>query len=158
MLGMFDYATGSRDPRAKANFGDGFLLDQGYTLVWIGWEVDVPRVSPTCCAFTRRWPRTAPPGLVRSEDVGGPQDARRWEIGIRSFGYPVVDPDDPQLAYGARQPDGPRQAVPREPVAHLGRGTHVTPAGFDAAAAIYEVVYKAEDPTLVGLGPPPFAT
>src|SRR5262249_10933385 len=30
------------DPVAEADFGDGFLLRQGYTLVWVGWQFDIP--------------------------------------------------------------------------------------------------------------------
>jgi hypothetical protein len=35
-------AAASADPMAAADFGDGFLMRQGYTLVWVGWEFDVP--------------------------------------------------------------------------------------------------------------------
>src|SRR6266478_7412854 len=42
MLNMFDLGQRSTDPRTQAEFGDNFLLEQGYTLVWIGWEFDVP--------------------------------------------------------------------------------------------------------------------
>jgi hypothetical protein len=34
-------ATGSQDPTAAADFGDGFLMKEGYTLVWVGWQFDV---------------------------------------------------------------------------------------------------------------------
>src|SRR5207302_3014031 len=42
LLGMFDFAAGSPDPRTSTEFGDNFLLEQGFTLVWIGWQFDVP--------------------------------------------------------------------------------------------------------------------
>ena len=32
---------GSQDPMAAADFGDGFLMREGYTLVWVGWQFDV---------------------------------------------------------------------------------------------------------------------
>jgi hypothetical protein len=31
------------DPSKDDNLGDGFLTQQGYTLVWVGWQFDVPR-------------------------------------------------------------------------------------------------------------------
>src|SRR5471032_2831238 len=42
MLGVFNRAGGSTDPRNERDFGDGFLFEQRYTLVWIGWQFDVP--------------------------------------------------------------------------------------------------------------------
>ncbi|MGA7409218.1 MAG: hypothetical protein WBW33_01970, partial [Bryobacteraceae bacterium] len=42
LLGTFDFARGPLKLDSPDAFGDGFLLEQGYTLVWIGWEFDVP--------------------------------------------------------------------------------------------------------------------
>lgn len=42
LLPFFNRAAGSLDPTTEAEFGDGFLLEQGLTLVWIGWQYDVP--------------------------------------------------------------------------------------------------------------------
>src|SRR5579871_4490370 len=42
LFNMFDLAQGARDPRTPPDVGDNFLLDQGFTLVWVGWEFDVP--------------------------------------------------------------------------------------------------------------------
>ena len=42
MLGYFNNATGSRDPQTEAELGDGFLLEQGFTLLWLGWQFDPP--------------------------------------------------------------------------------------------------------------------
>ena len=43
MLGMFNRASGSTNPKTAAEFGDNFLLDRGYTLVW-----PVPSAIVTC--------------------------------------------------------------------------------------------------------------
>jgi hypothetical protein len=45
LLGRFNRARPSPDPTADADFGDGFLMKDGYTLVTIGWEADVPAPS-----------------------------------------------------------------------------------------------------------------
>src|SRR6266704_4095247 len=42
MLGFFDFASASTDPQNASDFGDGFLLEQGFTLLWVGWQFDVP--------------------------------------------------------------------------------------------------------------------
>ena len=41
MLGRFNRAAPGGDPTTD-NLGDGLLMRSGYTLVWIGWEFDVP--------------------------------------------------------------------------------------------------------------------
>jgi len=38
LLGRFNLARGSVDPATEADFGDGFLMREGYTLVAVGWE------------------------------------------------------------------------------------------------------------------------
>src|SRR5262245_16073447 len=43
MLGFFNHATGSLDPGSAAEIGDGFLMRQGFTLLWVGWQFDVPQ-------------------------------------------------------------------------------------------------------------------
>jgi Alpha/beta hydrolase domain len=43
VLTSFNRATGAGDLSAEADFGDGLLMRQGFTLVWVGWEFDVPR-------------------------------------------------------------------------------------------------------------------
>ena len=44
LLSLFGRATsGGLDPSTDADLGDGFLTRLGYTLVWVGWQFDVPR-------------------------------------------------------------------------------------------------------------------
>jgi hypothetical protein len=38
----FNHPRPSDNPAAESDFGDSLLMRDGYTLVWIGWEVDVP--------------------------------------------------------------------------------------------------------------------
>ena len=42
ILRRLQYARSSLDPREQADFGDGWLMRQGFTLVWMGWQWDVP--------------------------------------------------------------------------------------------------------------------
>jgi len=150
MLGAFDLA-GSADPRTAQDFGDSFLLEQGYTLVWLGWEFDVPP-SPD---LLRLYVPVAQgvTGLVRSE-VTLDRKQTRQSLGDRNqLAYPVLNPDDPKLTLTVRDhADSPRRAVARE-AWHIERGTHIVmPAGFDPGK-IYELVYTSKDPPIVGLGP-----
>ena len=42
MLGYYNNARGSRAPHTDEDMGDGFLLEHGFTLLWVGWQFDVP--------------------------------------------------------------------------------------------------------------------
>src|SRR5262245_32964815 len=42
LLGRFNRARPGNDPTGDADVGDGLLMREGFTLVSIGWEVDVP--------------------------------------------------------------------------------------------------------------------
>lgn len=151
MLGTFDLATGAADPRTESEFGDGFLLDEGYTLVWLGWEFDVPPgagalrlYAPVAKAIT---------GLVRAEITVDRRETRRSLGDGGMLAYPAMNPDDPALTLTVREhPESPRRALPRE-AWHIEGGTEIAmPAGFDPGK-IYELVYTAKDPPVAGLGP-----
>src|SRR5207245_3648324 len=47
MLSTFQKAAGSADPTTDAEFGDGALMRQGFTLLWMGWQWDVPERAGT---------------------------------------------------------------------------------------------------------------
>jgi len=42
ILATFQKAAPSPDPTTEAEFGDGALMRQGFTLLWMGWQWDVP--------------------------------------------------------------------------------------------------------------------
>jgi hypothetical protein len=42
LLPFFNRASRSASPSSLADFGDGLLMREGYTIVWVGWEADVP--------------------------------------------------------------------------------------------------------------------
>lgn len=42
LLAMYNRAAGSQSPTSAEHFGDGYLLREGYTLAWVGWQHDVP--------------------------------------------------------------------------------------------------------------------
>src|SRR5438094_7484138 len=70
MLGFFDFASASTDPQNAADFGDGFLLEQGFTLLWVGWQFDVPNregVLRTYVPIAREADGRPIRGVVRSD-------------------------------------------------------------------------------------------
>jgi len=42
MLATFQKAAASADPTSEAEIGDGALMRQGFVLLWMGWQWDVP--------------------------------------------------------------------------------------------------------------------
>jgi hypothetical protein len=44
-FGTFNGSSGGNDPTTAANAGTAFLMNQGYTLVWAGWESTVSRAN-----------------------------------------------------------------------------------------------------------------
>jgi hypothetical protein len=155
MLGMFNRATGSLDPRDPEHFGDGFLMQRGYTLVWVGWQFDPPArdglmrlYAPVAKDGDR--PIT---GVVRSEVVVDKKETSH-SLGDRDhLAYTPVNPDDPKLTLTVRDRiDGSRRTIPPGDWKIEDRSRLVMPAGFEPGR-IYELVYTAQDPVLVGLGP-----
>jgi len=155
LLSLFDFGRGSQDPRIAEEFGDNFLLDQGFTLVWIGWEFDVPGEPKLMHLQAPVATQNGKPitGLVRSEWEG---DTRVTTIPLGDrvqIGYSVADPEDPANQLYVRDSYLSERRKIKRSDWKFADATHVTMAsGFDPGR-IYEVVYRAKDPVVVGLGP-----
>ncbi len=126
--------------------GRGFLLSQGYTLVWAGWQADAPTGAgmlgiqvPVVAGIT---------GPVREEwsfgDTTNPHRA--------TLSYPVADRASAQLSLHARA-DDPRQRPPELKFSFVDDTTiEITrPAGL-IPDALYELTYTARDPRVTGMG------
>ncbi len=150
MLTMFNRAKGSTDPRTDEEFGDHLLLDQGYTLAWLGWQFDVPGTP----GLIRNYVPVAKgvTGLVRAEFVPD-HKADTFLLADRTHtAFPVLDVNDRSIQLTVRDTnDGPRRVVAREKWKFTD-STHLSiPNGFELGK-IYEVVYKSQDSPVAGLG------
>ena len=165
MLGYFNNAVGSRDPRSAEEMGDGFLLENGFSLLWLGWQFDVPRRDGQMRLHTPVATDGGAPvtGLVRSEIVVNERTFDRSLADRSHIAYAVADPDDPANVMTVRDGVGrPRRVVPRDRwrFARLDENGEVVAdptrvhleGGFEPHK-LYDVVYRAQDPALVGLGP-----
>jgi hypothetical protein len=156
LLHAFSLAQGSNDPRTDAEFGDGLLFEQGFTLAWLGWQFDVPREPPLISVTVpvAKNPDGSPiQGVVRSDFVPD-QGITSFSLGDRLFfPYRVVDANDPSATLTERSlANGPRRVIPRSDWSFTAdRGAVQKTSGFESGK-IYEVVYKAQDPPVVGLG------
>jgi hypothetical protein len=146
---MFDLG-GRPDPHSAEDLGDPLLFEQGFTLVWVGWEWDIPQRpgllrldAPRIMGLT---------GPVRAEIVQN-QRTNRASLGDRAqIPYAVADPDSASLTV-CDQPAGPRTVVPRSQWRFIEDGGRIEyEAGFEPGR-IYDLIYQGKDPAVAGLGP-----
>ena len=157
LLGFFNFAAGSLDPASANEFGDGFLLEQGFTLLWVGWQFDPPMRPGLVHVFApiARSANGDPiTGLVRSDFVVI-ETSKQASLADRDHqAYAVATPNDPAAVLTVRDSvDAPRQTIPRGEWQFSEDGRSVRLAAGFQPKKIYEVVYTAKDPPLVGVGP-----
>lgn len=155
LLGFFNLAAlNSADPQGERDFGDGFLMKQGFTLLWVGWQFDAPNRENMLRVYVppAREANGRPiQGLVRS-DFSPTQ--KTSDFTLTDTTYAVVDPKDAANTLTVRDSvEGARRPIPRDQweFSTDGKAVHMT-NGFEANK-IYEVVYKSQDPPIAGLGP-----
>jgi Alpha/beta hydrolase domain len=155
LLGMFDLASGSTDPSTQAEFGDNFLLENGFTMVWVGWEFDIPPSPKLLHLNAPIATDHGQPiyGLVRSEWEGD-QRVTTISLGDRTqVPYPVADENHSANKMFVRDTvNGERRPIARNKWT-FSDATHVSMEDGFEPGKIYEVIYQAKNPVLVGLGP-----
>jgi Alpha/beta hydrolase domain len=134
--------------------GDSFLLEHGYTLVWVGWEFDVPPGKDLLHLYAPVATNNGQTilGLVRSEWEGDKR-VTTIPLGDRTqIGYAVADRDYAENRLLVRDTvNGERRTIARSKWT-FSDARHVTmPDGFEPGK-IYEVIYQAKDPVVAGLG------
>jgi hypothetical protein len=148
-LALFnDIPAVTNDLVKAADAGNGFLMNRGYTVVWSGWQGDI---IPGSGRMTFS-PPIAPgvTGLAREDFIFDHTD----NPAIGTLSYPAADLDPVNAKISVRE----READPRTSPTGLGvafeNPTRISvkrPEGFDAGA-IYELIYIARDPKVMGLG------
>ena len=154
LLATFSQARASNDPRTEAEFGDGLLLEEGYTLAWLGWQFDVPREPPLMSVtvpVAKKSDGTVIQGLVRSDFVPD-ASVGSFSLGDRLF-FPYRAVAGAAATLTERSlANGPRRVIPRQEWSFSAdRGAVRKASGFEAGK-IYEVIYESQDPPVVGLG------
>jgi len=159
----FNRAEGSDlDVNKPEDFGDNFLMDEGYTVIWIGWEFDVPNSALKLNVPVARGLNDSEiVGLVRS-DWTVDMDTSQLYLGHRLLeSYPVARQNDLQniLTYRTGR-DEERIIVPRGQwqfaaigLTGIKESSHFiySKEGFKAGR-IYELIYVGSNPPVVGLG------
>ena len=149
-LSMFNSAVRVADPTTAEDFGNGFLMRHGWTVAWIGWQHDVPRVDGMMALDVPRARGVS--GLVRC----------RFRPNVPAEVLPLADRyhipnaaaelDDPAARLTVREHNGaPATAVARSAWRLTDPG-HIRLEGGFVPGRIYDLVYRAADPPIVGLG------
>ncbi len=144
--------------RGGAGSGPDDLLERGFTLVRVGWQGDI---TPSERNIVPQLPVAVNPdgssvvGPAYEEFIFNDDDTRQYyEKSTATLNYPAasLDPSHATLTVRQRQ-DDPRSA-PLDMTWRFDGDSRIVigrPAGFDGGA-IYEFVYEARDPIVMGLG------
>lgn len=137
----------SADPSTEADFGDAFLMKQGLTLVFVGWEFDVRRQG---AAMRLGVPAAVGVmGLVRGEFTPG--SATIEETVGDLAGYTPADPNGPETTLIVRDgPFGKPETIPRDAWT-LNGNTIAMPGKFQPGRS-YELSYRPQNLPISGLG------
>jgi hypothetical protein len=169
ILSIMNGGPGAADPTAAADFGDGFLMRRGYAVAWLGWQFDVHAETGVrlYAPIARNADGSPIHGIVRSdfnpETTMDEMPLGHWIAGrVGGDEYAVADAKDPRNVLTVRdRPEAPRQTIAREQwnFARM-NGGKIEPSdrfvrlqsGSFEPGRIYELVYVAKDPVVVGLG------
>ena len=163
LLTTFNLARGSADPQTAEDFGDGFLMQQGFTIVAVGWELAArggialyPPIATTKDGPITGWIRNwfVPDEAAASFDL----TSSLW-TGFKS--YPPLDTG--AQAYRLTERKGffaPARPLPRTQwrFGRVSNGvfdpdpTYITLEGGFKPGFVYELAYVTKDPRVMGTG------
>jgi len=151
ILPVFQSASSSQDPETAAEIGNGNLMSQGFSFLWMGWQWDVPEGRMRMEMPIATQGGAAIRGLVRGNFIGTRgSTASLADRGHRA--YPVLDPESSEhLMTVRRGPFDPPETIARERFRFVDASTVALDSGFEPGL-IYDVVYQSENPRVVGTG------
>jgi hypothetical protein len=139
--------AGATDPKTAADLGDSFLMNAGYTIVWVGWEFDVRRqngamgiAAPVAKGVS---------GVVHGDFQPNNRNAEQ-SVGDLA-GYTPSDANGPDTSLTVRDGEfGRPQTIARDKWTIRGN-TVVMAAGFEPGR-LYQLSYRVVDPPVAGAG------
>ncbi len=164
LLSVFSRGTRATDFTTESEFGDAWLLTQGYTLVFVGWQFDIA-AGKTLVGFTAptATERGAPiKGWVRMPFIpDAPAASFTYGRGYNTATYLPVNVQDRSYRLTVREGNfAPPRLIARDDwqFARVANGTSVAdPAslwlkgGFQPGFT-YELAYETQNPPVAGLG------
>ncbi len=164
-IGIFrqlNEAPSNNDPATTADAGNGFLLRNGFTLVWSAWASDVA-ATPGDKRLVLRPPIATKDGMPITGKVAyelivdAPRATARFP-GMLGSAYPAASEGAPDAVLTQRdRPDGERRSIPRAAWSFVepADGAPPTEIALDSGfkpGRIYELTYTARDPMVVAAG------
>ena len=149
LLRTFDVGSASDE------FGDRYLMEQGYTLVWVGWQFDVPAAQPLKLypPVARRPGGQAITGLVRSQFIPAAATTSMPLADRNHVAYAPLDQNDTDARLTVREkPESPARDIARNSWKFADDSSITMASGFEPGR-IYELVYRSQNPPVAGLGP-----
>lgn len=157
----------SNMPVTREDVGTGFLMNDGFTVVWSGWQgdlvrepgrmrADLPVASMGSAPITRlcREEFILEEKNVVREDINEPIREPVDGVFIAPLHYPALDTGDRSATVTIRARERDARSVPPDLKWRYIDDRHVEitqPAGYDRSA-IYEFIYTAKDPIVLGIG------
>lgn len=169
-LQFFNDSPHANAPITVRDAGNGFLMRRGYAIVWAGWQGDILPGDGRLCLQTPVAAENGRPitGRVRTEFLASERGMYCFplsgDVAIRSYPAASTDPRDAvftrrQYATSRRIPIPPDawlyarlERGPKQQSALVPSDTHVYLADGFEPGWIYELVYPARDPLVLGLG------
>ncbi|MBV8820154.1 MAG: hypothetical protein JO022_17470, partial [Acidobacteriaceae bacterium] len=152
MLRVFQKAKVSRDPQTPEEFGDGALMNQGYTLLWMGWQWDVPEGQMRMDMPVATDHDHAITGLVRGNFIPNSSAPTQPLADRNHLAYAIADANSPDDFMTVRdRPADPPRTIARSKWRFVDDSSVALDGGFEMGR-IYDVVYRARDPRVVGTG------
>lgn len=157
---LFNRAAPEAEPTARIQPGDGFLMDRGFTLAWVGWQWDVPR-SEIRMGLDVPWVADTEPGwmqlriqLPTTEATVPLTDQHVGPLGGHRP-IPPADPADPEARLLVRDRlAGEPSPVPRDRWSFTddsGQAALRVDGGLEAGR-IYDLIYRVAERPVVGTG------
>ena len=153
LFGSFNQSSGGNDPTTAAHAGQAFLMNQGYTLVWNGWD-------PSAAAGNNNLTITLP--IAKNADgtsITGPSyeyivfDNATTMTSTLAYNAATADKTRATLTVRDRLADTPT-VIPATGWEYASTNSiRLLPAGTAfKQSAIYEFTYTAIDPYVAGIG------
>lgn len=151
----FNRASKSQEllPDDPAYWGDGLTMEEGLTVIWIGWQFDVPAGEHTL-NFEVPTAKGNVEGWVRSDWTVDEPTASLALGHNGQLPYHPIRPASAEHQLTVREGrDEARLPIARTSWQFTADGQSIEMTGGFQAGKIYELVYRSANPAIVGLGP-----
>ena len=166
VLTAFNHGKGSTDPTTDADFGDGLLMREGYIIVAVGWEFEVPKARDKNLIGIQ-----VPIATDNGQPITGwispwfipdkASESYNYTSEYNTDVYPPLDPKDPDYRLTVREgwvatqrliPRGDWQFGKMENDQVAFNPNWLTLKGGFKAGQTYQLTYESKNPPVAGLG------